>query len=113
MQALYPRPDEHAAVRTDLKAIFVSLELSRSTWVITSLAPGGGEKGSVRARASQYSSSWDEADPGSCGLHDGEHGRGPPEVEQSAAVGGNVLVEAGTRAEEVAQFIVSPAEPGR
>src|SRR5215217_6664946 len=44
MQALYPRPDEHAAVRTDLKAIFVSLELSRSTWVITSLAPGGGEK---------------------------------------------------------------------
>src|SRR3954464_7623915 len=49
MQALYPRPDEHAAVRTDLKAIFVSLELSRSTWVITSLAPGGGEKMSKRA----------------------------------------------------------------
>src|SRR4051794_14273403 len=44
MRALCPRPDEHAAVRTDLKAIFVSLELSRSTWVITSLAPGGGEK---------------------------------------------------------------------
>src|SRR6187455_1551978 len=44
MQALHPRPDEHAAVRTDLKAIFVSLELSRSTWVITSLSPGGGEK---------------------------------------------------------------------
>src|SRR5213592_694271 len=44
MQALCPRPDEHTAVRTDLKAIFVSLELSRSTWVITSLAPGGGEK---------------------------------------------------------------------
>jgi len=49
MQALYPRPDEHAAVRTDLKAIFVSLELSRSTWVITSLAPGGGEKMSKHA----------------------------------------------------------------
>src|SRR4051794_23033403 len=44
MQALCPRPDEHAAIRTDLNAIFVSLELSRSTWVITSLAPGGGEK---------------------------------------------------------------------
>src|SRR3954468_17375257 len=43
MQALFPRPHEHAAIRTDLKAIFVSLELSRSTWVITSLAPGGGE----------------------------------------------------------------------
>src|SRR3954449_9179285 len=44
MRALCPRPDEHAAIRTDLNAIFVSLELSRSTWVITSLAPGGGEK---------------------------------------------------------------------
>src|SRR3954471_2356570 len=44
MQALCPRPDEHAAIRTDLNAIFVSLELSRSTWVITSLAPGNGEK---------------------------------------------------------------------
>ena len=44
MQALCPRPDKHAAIRTDLKAIFVSLELSRSTWIITSLAPGGGEK---------------------------------------------------------------------
>src|SRR4051794_8799438 len=32
------------AVRTDLCAIFVSLELSRSTWLITSLSPGGGEK---------------------------------------------------------------------
>jgi len=49
MQALYPRPDEHAAVRTDLKAIFVSLELSRSTWVITSLSPGRGEKMSKHA----------------------------------------------------------------
>src|ERR671912_747479 len=44
MQALCPRPHEHTAVRTDLNAIFVSLELSRSTWVITSLAPGSGEK---------------------------------------------------------------------
>src|SRR3954468_1187535 len=44
MQALCPRAHEHTAVRTDLNAIFVSLELSRSTWVITSLAPGGGEK---------------------------------------------------------------------
>src|SRR3954464_8667939 len=44
MQALCPRAHEHVAVRTDLNAIFVSLELSRSTWIITSLAPGGGEK---------------------------------------------------------------------
>ncbi|WP_104668908.1 IS110 family transposase [Ensifer adhaerens] len=32
------------AVRTDLGAIFVSLELSRSSWLITSLSPGSGEK---------------------------------------------------------------------
>jgi transposase len=31
-------------IRTDLGAIFVSLELSRSSWLITSLSPGGGEK---------------------------------------------------------------------
>ncbi len=33
-----------AAIRVDLAAIFVSLELSRSKWLVTSLAPGGGEK---------------------------------------------------------------------
>src|SRR5829696_4128398 len=51
MPALCPRPYEHAAVRTDLNAIFVSLELSRSTWVITSLAPGSEKmsKHSVRS----------------------------------------------------------------
>src|SRR4051812_20965207 len=49
MQALFPRPHEHPASRTDLKASFVSLELSRSTWVIPSLAPGGGEKMSKHA----------------------------------------------------------------
>ncbi|RUV09419.1 transposase, partial [Mesorhizobium sp. M1A.F.Ca.IN.022.04.1.1] len=33
-----------AAIRTDLGAIFVSLELSKSTWLVTSLSPGRGEK---------------------------------------------------------------------
>jgi transposase len=33
-----------AAIRTDLGAIFVSLELSRSRWIVTSLSPGGAEK---------------------------------------------------------------------
>jgi transposase len=37
-------PAEQTAIRTDLGAIFVSLELSRSTWLVTSLSPGGGEK---------------------------------------------------------------------
>src|ERR1700674_4262867 len=31
-------------IRADLCAIFISLELSRSTWLATSLSPGGGEK---------------------------------------------------------------------
>src|SRR5271168_1293839 len=34
---------EPTAIRANLGAIFVSLELSRSTWLITSLSPGGGE----------------------------------------------------------------------
>lgn len=33
-----------AAIRVDLAAIFVSLELSRSKWLVTSLAPGAGER---------------------------------------------------------------------
>lgn len=32
------------AIHTNLGAIFVSLELSRSTWLITSLSPGNGER---------------------------------------------------------------------
>ena len=38
-----PRPAQ-AAIRTDLGAIFVSMELSRRAWLITSLSPGGGAK---------------------------------------------------------------------
>src|SRR5260370_39441519 len=38
------RRPAQAAIRTELGAIFVSLELSRRTWLITSLSPGGGEK---------------------------------------------------------------------
>jgi transposase len=37
-------PEAPSAIRSDVGAIFISLELSRSTWVITSLSPGGGEK---------------------------------------------------------------------
>src|SRR6201988_950424 len=36
--------DEPAAIRTQFGAIFVSLELSRSNWLVTSLSPGKGEK---------------------------------------------------------------------
>jgi transposase len=38
------RSEAPTAIRTDLGVIFVSLELSRSTWLITSLSPGSGEK---------------------------------------------------------------------
>jgi len=40
----HQQPQDQSAIRTDLGAIFVSLELSRSTWLITSLSPGAGEK---------------------------------------------------------------------
>jgi transposase len=43
------RPEASTAIRTDFGAIFVSLELSRSTWLITSLSPGG------RAKMSKHS----------------------------------------------------------
>ena len=38
------RIEASIAIRVDLAAIFISLELSRSKWLITSLAPGAGEK---------------------------------------------------------------------
>jgi transposase len=44
MQTVADRAAAPSAIQTDLRAIFVSLELSRSTWLITSLSPGGGEK---------------------------------------------------------------------
>ncbi len=32
--------ETETSIRTDLRAIFVSLELSRTTWLVTSLSPG-------------------------------------------------------------------------
>src|SRR4051794_3025859 len=49
MQVVADRAAAPIAIQTDLRAIFVSLELSRSTWLITSLSPGGGEKMSKRS----------------------------------------------------------------
>jgi transposase len=48
MMLLDHRYDEAAAIRTHFGAIFVSLELSRSNWLVTSLSPGRGEKLSRR-----------------------------------------------------------------
>jgi transposase len=49
MQSIAERHEEPTAIRTNLGAIFVSLELSRSIWLITSVSPGGGEKMSKRS----------------------------------------------------------------
>jgi transposase len=40
MHCAADQPQAPTAIRTDLGAIFVSLELSRSVWLITSLSPG-------------------------------------------------------------------------
>lgn len=44
MPVAVSRNEAPAAIRVDLAAIFVSLELSRSKWLVTSLSPGAGEK---------------------------------------------------------------------
>lgn len=44
MRAADHRPKDQTAIHTNLGGIFISLELSRSTWLVTSLSPGGGEK---------------------------------------------------------------------
>jgi transposase len=49
MQIIADRPKAPSAIPSDLGAIFISLELSRSTWLITSLSPWGGEKMSKRS----------------------------------------------------------------
>jgi transposase len=38
------RSEVPAAIQTHITAIFVSLELSRKVWLVTSLSPGAGEK---------------------------------------------------------------------
>ena len=44
MPTIADRHDAPTAIQTNLAAIFISLELSRSVWLITSLSPGSGEK---------------------------------------------------------------------
>ena len=44
MSSIASPAEEPAAVRNDLGAIFVSLELSLSSWLVTSLSPGNGER---------------------------------------------------------------------
>ena len=48
MQVTSRSAEGQSQIRTDLAAIFVTLELSRSLWVVTSLSPGGAQKMSKR-----------------------------------------------------------------
>jgi transposase len=69
MLAVTSQSERPVAIRVDLGAIFVSMELSRSTWLITSLSPGGGEKmskhsvrgGDVAALLERFASLQDKA----------------------------------------------------
>jgi hypothetical protein len=56
-------------IGADLCAIFISLELSRSTWLVTSLSPGGGEKMSKHSVCAFQSSA-------------GKRARGPEDPSQ-------------------------------
>ena len=44
MQTDAAHAEPSTAIQTDLAAIFISLEMSRSIWFITSVSPGSGEK---------------------------------------------------------------------
>jgi hypothetical protein len=46
------------------------------------------------------------------GFQDGQHGHAPAEEEQSAAISWDMLVVVGSEAQEVAEFVVTSAEPG-
>ena len=49
MQTTAHQPQAPTAIRTDLGAIFVSMELSRTSWLLTSVSPGDGERMSKHA----------------------------------------------------------------
>ena len=44
MQNAADRPEAPTPMRTDLGAILISMELSCTSWLLTSLSPGGGER---------------------------------------------------------------------
>jgi hypothetical protein len=59
------------SIRTDLRAIFVSLELSRTIWLITSLSPG------TREKMSKHSVPAGDIDGFLCGSDRSKSGCGP------------------------------------
>ena len=85
MPASGPRPGQ-VAVQVSLAAIFVSLELSRSTWLITSLIPGGADKmskhsvrsGDIAELMAHFAKLREGARPGRCELPDYRHSGSRP-----------------------------------
>src|SRR5579863_8686896 len=52
--------NQPAAIQTQINAVFASLELSRSKWVVTSISPGAGEKMSRRTvKGGDLAALWD------------------------------------------------------
>src|SRR3954451_4820770 len=105
--AFAPRPSAAPAAISVSSTSGPSLIRPRQTARLSALS------GSVRARASKYDlCSRTSGDVPSRGFQDGQHRHGAAEELEPAAIGGNVLVVAGVRAEEVAEFIVCATEPG-
>ncbi len=69
------RPEVPTAIRIDLGAIFVSLELSRSKWLITSLSPDSRtiETACHETRPSSLTSSNNPSRPLRISIGDGGH----------------------------------------
>ena len=109
MRVAAHRAEAPSAICVDLGAIFVSLELSRSKWLITSLSPGGGEKMSKHMVAGG-----DVAGMLSCFAELGEEGAGahraclPIIVIQEAGLDG-FWIHRVLQAEGIESHVVDPA----
>ena len=105
------RCEEPTAIRSDVGAIFVSLELSRSTWLITSLSPGSGENvGSMACTLGISPRCWRR----SSGL---SRRRSRPEQEnpfsivviQEAGLDGFLEIHRVLQSEGIESYVVDPA----
>lgn len=96
-------------VRNDLNAIFVSLELSRASWLVTALSPGNGEKmsrhqlraGDMPGLLEKFSSLQSK-----CAARTGHHF--PVIVIQEAGLDG-FWIDRALKKEGVTSYVVDPA----
>ena len=109
MQIVTDRPQAPTAIRTDLGAIFVSLELSGSTWLVTSLSPGSGEE-DVEAYSSQRRCRWPaDAVLSAQGQSSNPHGAGRTNHRNSGGGSGRLLDPPIATDEGVESHVVDPA----